>query len=85
MPNDERRKEWLAEVTAELERVLKIEVLYLKILREFLRKYMVLEMSQSFESASDEFMTADKIILSKQSLQRKERQHIRTSHILRRP
>jgi hypothetical protein len=48
MPNNERRKEWLAEVTvAGLERVWKMEVLYLKILKEFLRKYMALEMSQS--------------------------------------
>jgi len=47
MLNNERRKEWLAEVTvAGLERVSKMEVLYLKILREFLRKYMALEMSQ---------------------------------------
>jgi hypothetical protein len=47
MLNNERRNQWLAEVTvARLERVLKVEVLDLKILREFLRKYMALEMSQ---------------------------------------
>jgi hypothetical protein len=47
MPNNEWRKEWLAEATvAGLGRVLKMEVLYLKILREFLCKYMALEMSQ---------------------------------------
>jgi hypothetical protein len=38
MLNNERRNQWLAEVTvARLERVLKVEVLDLKILREFLR------------------------------------------------
>lgn len=69
MPNNERRKEWLAEVTvAGLERVEDGSIVS-EDSKRILAQVHGARNEPVFESASDEFMTVDKSFLSEQSRQ----------------